>query len=159
MAAKHLLGLFILGLCATACSWEYHRSHYETPFYNPQPGEFYSVADSIKSANHGHCQRTEYYIKKGNWRHMSACYCLDGWKVDSAFDKKGRLYLVNSNRVANSNSYLYDSSATLYFDRKERLLKRYISIYKPDTTYEYWQYFDESGKAEERRRPVIYTVE
>lgn len=156
MAARLIFSIIILALCCSACSWDYHRSHYEPPFYNPQPGEYFSQVDSIYNSNYGPCQRVEYIIKKGFWRHMAACSCPGNWKVDSAFDKKGRLYLVIERHLSHNSSFLYDSSATFYFDRKERPIKRYISVNRVDTTYEYWQYFDKNRQLEAIQRPVIY---
>lgn len=157
MAAKSRLIVFSL-LLLSACSWEYQRSHFKTPFYNPQPGEFTVRFDTILHPEHGPCSRSQYFINKGNWLHMSACKCEDLWRVDSAFDKKGRLYLSQNHHLSNSSSFLYDSSATIYFDRKERPIKRYISIDRVDTSYEYWHYYDAQGKPEAEKRPVIYSL-
>ncbi len=89
---------------------------------------------------------------------MSSCQCTDAWTVDSAFDQKGNLYLINKHHLQSTSRYLYDTSLTMYFDTDERLLKRFIYINKPDTSYEYWQYYDAQGKPEAEKREVIYEL-
>lgn len=158
MAVRKTILLLSLLHCS-ACSWDYHRSHYETPFHNPQPGEFYAKADSLTTKSHGTCERSRYFIKDGDWLHMSSCYCSDGWKADSAFDRKGRLYLVNKSYFGQRAGALYDSSYTFYFDRRQRPLKRYTSVSTADTNYEYWQYYDAKGNLEKEQRPIIYYLE
>ncbi len=153
---KWILLIGVIGL--TACSWEYHRSHYKTPFHNPQPGTFYTAFDSIVNSEHGNCSRKRFYIKDGDWLHMSSCECEDLWLVDSAFDERGRLYISFNRHLVKSKQYLYDSSATVYYDRKGRPLKRYIDINQADTTYEYWHYYDALGNPEAEKRPVIYSI-
>lgn len=158
MAVRKTILLLSLLHCS-ACSWDYHRSHYETPFHNPQPGEFYASADSLTTKNQGICERTRYFINDGDWLHMSSCYCNDGWKTDSAFDPKGRLYLVSSAHYGQNENTLYDTTFTFYYDRKERPIKRYLSVSAADTSYEYWQYYDAQGYLEKEQRPIIYYLE
>lgn len=157
MAAKRLILIFSI-LILASCSWEYQRSHFKVPYYNPQPGEFYSLADEISDSSHGHCVRTIYYIKPKNWKHMSSCNCEAGWKVDSAFDKRGRVYLVSKHHLQRTETYLYDTSITRYFDRRGRAIRQDVHIHQPDTSYEYWQYFEEDGKPEAQKRPIIYQI-
>lgn len=157
MAARPLLIVFLI-LLLGACSWEYQRSHFKVPYYNPQPGKYYSLVDSISDDHHGSCSRTLYYINRGDWKHMSSCICEAGWQVDSAFDKRGRVYLVRKNHLQHTEDYLYDTSITRYFDRRGRAIRQDIRIHQADTTYEYWQYFEETGFPEVQRRPIIYQI-
>jgi len=89
---------------------------------------------------------------------MSACKCPENWQVDSAFDKKGRLYLSRKYHTNRTESYLYDSTLVIYYDRRERPIKQFININKPGRSEEYWQYFNEDGTVEELKRPVIYQL-
>lgn len=154
MVVKRIALLLLL----SACSWEYHREHFDYDFYNPQPGEFYAEQDLLISSDHDSCLRTSYLIHKGDWLHMSSCACENHWQVDSAFDKSGRLYLMRKHHENRTQTYLYDTSLTIYYDRQERPIKRFIYINKPDTSYEYWQYFDEYGRPENEKRMVIYSL-
>lgn len=155
MAARSWI---ILLLFCGACSWEYHRSHYRYPFLNPQPGDYYFTGDSTSYNDTVRCNRQKYFISDGDWLHMTAYQCDDKWRIDTGFDAKGRIYLIRKHHEARTATYLYDTSFTVYFDKDERPLKHYISINKPDTAYEYWQYYDEDGKVEAQKRPVIYTI-
>jgi len=156
--AVRLLKYSALLLIFAACSWEYHRSHYRYPFLNPQPGEYYTTADSTLYDTGVACIRQQYFIKDGDWLHMSAYQCQDLWRIDSGFDKRGRLYLVRKNHEGRTATYLFDTSFTVYFDKAQRPIMHYISINQPDTSYEYWQYYNEEGLVEEEKRPVIYSI-
>ena len=154
MAVKRIWVLLLL----SGCSWEYHREHVRYPFLNPQPGEYYVEMDTIQNSIHGNCNRTLYLIKKGDWLHFSSCECDEKWTVDSAFNRKGNLYMMRKNHENRSQTYLYDTSLTIYYDRKERPIQQVIYINRPDTSYEYWQYYDEFGSVEAEKRPIIYSL-
>lgn len=89
---------------------------------------------------------------------MSAYRCGNKWRIDSAFDDKGRVYLLRKNHEARTATYLYDTTFTLYLDKEQRPIKHYININTPDTSYQYWQYYDENGLVEKEKRPIIYTL-
>lgn len=152
IALKLGLLTLILGLYS-ACSWEYHRKHFKTEFYNPQPGEFYSRVDSMV-VDSTFCERKQFFIKEGNWLHMVTYRCQNLWQVDTAFAENGNHYYVRKAKLSNSKSYLYDSAYYIEFDQKMRAIRRTTSIFKPDTNYDYWQYYREDGGLEEKR-PVI----
>lgn len=151
MAARAWLLLIPL---LAGCSWEYHRSHHVTPFYNAQPGEFYATIDSL-AVDSTFCERKRFFIKDGDWLHMSVYRCENFWQVDSAFNEKGHHYYVRKAHLAQSESYLYDSSLYIEYDRSMRAIRRTVSIYKADTNYEYWQFYQENGELEKEKRPVI----
>lgn len=66
--------------------------------------------------------------------------------------------MMRKNHENRSQTYLYDTSLTIYYDRKERPIQQVIYINRPDTSYEYWQYYDEFGSVEAEKRPIIYSL-
>lgn len=146
-----ILLLFFLA----ACSWEYHRSHIKLPSLSPQPGEYRQIADRIFIEDSISCDRSQFYILKGNWRYSSSCTCENDWQIDSAFRRNGQVYSLSKRHFFPSPHYLYDSTITILFDTDMRPLQRTIYINQPDTNYQYWQYYDKFGQPEETKHPVI----
>ena len=142
-----------------ACSWEYHRAHYQHPIDHRNLSDCYTSADSTQYLGET-CPRTRYYLKKNDRHIWTEISFRDSLKLDSAFGNDGRLRWVREMIYAPKNpSYLCDKIVYHHFDKQGRALYRHTSIYTPDTNYDFKQWYDKNGILEPDSLPVFYYLE
>jgi hypothetical protein len=145
--------IFLLFL--SGCTWQQHVSRVEksAPYFKQvETIGLSSITDTLNGVpftlNQWGCPKGELFCKGYEFE--------NGTRIDSFFYQDGKPKQYRFFRKAKPMiNYLYDTSAYTFFDKQGRPIKSQFSIYKPDTNYQYYQYYSEFGGRLPQKHPVL----